>query len=237
MLERIAKEVLFKNFLLNVDMLECIRRNSAEILFASPDAVLLIDIPSQTYMMSIINLQVVENLISKIPASAKMIVTHDKASYELLLKKFKFKDTLICTNSVYTKNSPLKQEGNMIDIKLLTLEFKNTILEYYSKAEITDIDYIEDRLKAKVMLGAFMNNDLCGFIGSHAEGSIGMLEVLPKYRGNGIGAALQIAATNDALANNRYPYGQVVEGNLVSTALQKKLGYELSEEKVYWLIK
>ena len=88
------------------------------------------------------------------------------------------------------------------------------------------------------MFGAFINNDdLCGFIGTHTEGSMGMLEVLPKYRGKGIGAALQIAATNNALANKRYPYGQVVEDNIASAALQKRLGFELSKNKVYWLMK
>ena len=64
-----------------------------------------------------------------------------------------------------------------------------------------------------------------------------MLEVLSNYRGKGIGAMLQIVATNDALSNKRYPYGQVVETNSASIALQKKLGFELSKNKVYWLIK
>ena len=103
--------------------------------------------------------------------------------------------------------------------------------------EIVDISYIENRLKSNAMLGAFMNNDLCGFIGNHAEGSIGMLEVFPEYMEKDIGSALQIAATNAALADKRYPYGQVVETNLASTALQRKLGFELSKDKVYWLIK
>lgn len=50
-----------------------------------------------------------------------------------------------------------------------------------------------------------------------------MLEVFPEYMGKGIGSTLQIAATNDALVKKRYPYGQVIETNLASIALQKSL--------------
>lgn len=238
MLNNTANKILINDFLLNVDMLECIRRGSAEILFAVDGCVLLKDIPSQIYMLSSQSHKVSEHLISKIPANAEIIVSHDRFSYELLTEKFKFNNTMICYNTVYTNNSPIELKNSKVNIKILTLEYKDIIMKHYSKAEIIGGDYIEDRLKSKVMFGAFINNDdLCGFIGTHTEGSIGMLEVLPKYRGKGIGAALQIAATNNALANKRYPYGQVVEDNIASAALQKRLDFELSKNKVYWLMK
>ena len=237
MLNNTANKILINDFLLNVDMLECIRRGSAEILFAADGCVLLKDIPSQIYMLSSQSHKVSEYLISKIPANAEIIVSHDKFSYELLTEKFKFNNTMICYNTVYTNNSPIELKDSKVNIKILTLEYKDIIMKNYSKVEIIEDGYIEDRLKSKVMFGAFINDDLCGFIGSHTEGSIGMLEVLPKYQGKGIGAALQIAATNNSLANKRYPYGQVVEDNIASAALQKKLGFELSKNKVYWLMK
>jgi GNAT superfamily N-acetyltransferase len=237
MLNNIAIKTLSKDFLLNVDMLECIRRGSAEILFASDEAVLLIDIPSQIYMISTQNAEISKTLVDRLPDNIEIIAAHDKFSYDLLTKRFNFNETMICHNTVYTKKTPMQAQDSILEIKLLTQEYKDIIIRNYSKIEIVDSVYIENRLKANVMIGAFIDNDLCGFIGSHEEGSIGMLEVLPKYRGRGIGAALQIAATNDALSNQRYPYGQVVETNSASTALQNKLGFELSKNKVYWLIK
>jgi len=233
----IAIKTLSKDFLLNVDMLECMRRGSAEILFASDEAVLLIDIPSQIYMISTQNAEISTTLVNRLPDNISIIAAHDKFSYDLLTKRFNFNETMICHNTVYTKKFPMQTQGSILEIKLLTQEHKDIIIRNYSKIKTVDSVYIENRLKANVMFGAFIDNDLCGFIGSHEEGSIGMLEVLPKYRGKGIGAALQIAATNDALYNQRYPYGQVVETNSASTALQKKLGFELSKNKVYWLIK
>lgn len=237
MLKDIAIEMLSENHLLHVDMLECIRRGSAEILYASADGVLLVDVPSQVYMISTFNNHTSENLISKIPDSAEIIAAHDKFSYDSLLKKHDYSARMICHNTVYTKKTLIPVENSDIKIKHLNTDYKDIIINNYTKAEVVDSNYIEERLKANVMLGAFINNDLCGFIGNHSEGSIGMLEVFPKYRGKGIGMALQIAATNDALANNKYAYGQVVEGNFASTSLQKKLGFELSKDRVYWLIR
>ena len=76
-----------------------------------------------------------------------------------------------------------------------------------------------------------------GFIGYHKEGSIGMFEVLSEYRGRGIALRLQAVATNERIKSGAYIYGQVIEDNIKSLNLQKKLGYEISEDKVYWLIK
>jgi len=237
MANTVANEMLSKDILLNVDMLECIRRNSAEIIFASDEAVLLLDIPSQIYMISAKNIEIAKILINDLPDNISIIVAHEKFSYDLLIKKFHFNNTMICHNTVYLNKLPIIPQNSALKIESLTPAYKDIIIKNYSKADIVDINYIENRLKTKVMFGAFINNDLCGFIGSHEEGSIGMLEVFPKYRGQGIGAALQIAATNDALAHKRYAYGQVVETNLISAALQKKLGFQLSKNKVYWLMK
>ena len=237
MLNTIATKMLSKDFLLNVDMLECIRRSSSRILFASDEAVLLIDIPSHIYMISAQNAEISKILVDRLPDDINIIAAHEKFSYDLLTKRFSFNETMICHNTVYTKKTPMHVQDSILKIKPLTQEHKDIIIRNYSKIEIVDTAYIENRLKSRVMFGAFIDNDLCGFIGSHEEGSIGMLEVLPAYRGKGIGSALQIAATNDALSNKRYPYGQVVETNSASTALQKKLGFELSKNKVYWLIK
>lgn len=233
----VSIKMLSKDKLLHIDMLECIRRGSAEILFSSDEIVLLIDIPSQIYMISSCNSKIAEDLISKLPNNIDIIVTHNKFTYNLLLKKFNFSINMICYNTAYLKKTTTPVKNSIVKIRRLTHEYKNIILGNYSKIDIVDCDYIENRLKANVMLGAFIDNNLCGFIGTHAEGSIGMLEVFPQYRGKGIGSALQIAATNDALKNNSYPYGQIVENNFASISLQKKLGFELSQNKVYWLMK
>lgn len=237
MTHHIAPKLLLKNHLLHIDMLECIRRGSAEILFASEEGVLLLDIPSQIYMITAQNNKIAEHLISKLPDDIDLIVSHDIFTYKLLSNKFNFSDSMTCYNAVYTKKVPIESENTFFEIRHLTHEYKDIIMDNYSKAYTIDDEYMRNRLDAKVMLGAFIDNTLCGFVGSHIEGSIGMLEVFPEYRGKGIGRQLEITAINKALADNRYIYCQVIDDNSVSISLQKKLGFELSKNKVYWLIK
>lgn len=231
-----AIEMLSKDFLLHVDMLECIRRGSAEILYTCESGALLLDQPSNIYMISANNYEVAEQLISVLPASIELIVSHDKFTLGLLSKKYTFSDKMTCYNAVYTKQLPIQSMKNIADIQKLTVGYIDIIMDKYSKAYTINSDYIRSRLEANALSGAFIHNTLCGFIGQHTEGSIGMLEVFPEYKGKGIGIQLEISAINEALSAKRYVYGQVTEDNLASMSLQKKLGLELSKNKVYWLM-
>ncbi|MCI5919517.1 MAG: GNAT family N-acetyltransferase [Roseburia sp.] len=85
------------------------------------------------------------------------------------------------------------------------------------------------------MYGAFLAGKLTGFIGVHEEGSMGMLEVFPEYRGRKIGKALETYLINLQLEQGMTPYGQVVEGNEISTQLQKSLGLCPAKTPVYWM--
>ena len=74
-----------------------------------------------------------------------------------------------------------------------------------------------------------------GFIGRHPEGSMGLLLVLPEYRRRGYGAELESFMIEKILGEGRIPYAHIIEDNFNSLSLQRKLGCEAAEEKVYWL--
>ena len=97
------------------------------------------------------------------------------------------------------------------------------------------LEYVRDRIEKGWMFGAFVDGKLAGFIGMHTEGGLGMLEVLPEYRGRGIGRALETYAVNISLEQGYTPFGQVVEDNLVSVKLQESLGFYFAKDKVYWV--
>ena len=141
-----------------------------------------------------------------------------------------------CYQSVYTKKSPLTIENSNIEIRILNEEYAEYVFNNYSSKDTIDIEYIRDRINTNTMLGAFIDENLVGFIGTHEEGSIGILEVLPYYRNRGIGECLQKYATNLALSQDRIPYGQIKINNLNSIRLQERLGFEISEDIVYWLM-
>lgn len=229
--------MLEDNLLLNIDMLECIRRGTADIMLSSAGGTLIYDKLSEVYMMSAENLKTAKLIIDKIPYEAEEVVAHQKFYKDLLIDKCKFVRETPCYNSVYIKKEPIEIKNTNIKIETLTESHKGLVEKNYSGNSLCSDGYIERRIKAGVMQGAFMGDKLCGFIGTHLEGSIGILEVLPEYRGKGIGKALQAAAANIALKQGRYVYGQIVEGNSVSQKLQESLGFELCISKVYWLSK
>ena len=85
------------------------------------------------------------------------------------------------------------------------------------------------------MYGIFVEDELAGFIGEHDEGSMGMLEVFPAYRRQGLGLALESFQINRILEEGRMPYDQVILGNEKSLSLQKKLGMTITKDTVTWL--
>ena len=78
-------------------------------------------------------------------------------------------------------------------------------------------------------------SDLVGFVGTHAEGSIGLQKVFDKFRRKGYGEALISFMVNHQLAKNVAPFAQISVHNEASLSLVYKLGFELSVDKIYWL--
>lgn len=234
---RKAVELLMKNFMLTVDMIEPIRRGSAKILYLSSKGILIYENVSKAYMMYALDEKTTKNIVNMIPKDAELIVGHKELDFRLLEDRFKLYEKMVCFNVIYTKEKPIDIGNSEVNIKLLSEDYAYKVSEVYSKS-ITVLDgYVEDRIGNDAVYGAFIDGNLCGFIGYHKEGSIGMLEVLPEYRGGGIALRLQAVATNERIKSGAYAYGQVIEDNIKSLNLQKKLGYEISEDKVYWLIK
>ena len=100
--------------------------------------------------------------------------------------------------------------------------------------QLTDGGYLSGRIALGALYGAFDGANLAGFIGFHAEGTVGLLEVLPNYRRQGIATLLQSYLPNLELSRGHIPYGQVFDGNEPSLALQRSLGYQRSAGLMYW---
>lgn len=234
--KEIAERLLKKDIILNVDMLQCIRRGSADIIVAEESGVLIQDNISGIYMMYASSEEFVRCSIEDV-SEAGCIVLHNEFEYNILKEKINFSEEMICYNAVYLQDKYIEQSNFEIKIEVLKEEFIELVKNTYSELSLCDSGYIEERVKNKEMYGAFLSNRLAGFIGTHEEGSIGMLEVMPEFRGKGIGSELERYAINRAIAKGRYPYCQVKEDNEISMKLQKSLGMEISKTKVYWLFK
>nr|WP_304442847.1 GNAT family N-acetyltransferase [uncultured Acetatifactor sp.] len=87
------------------------------------------------------------------------------------------------------------------------------------------------------MYGAFLEGRQVGFVGTHDEGSLGMLFVEEPFRGRGIGASLEAYVVNRMLERGQTPYGHVAVGNAASERLQERLGFYKAEKTFWWLEK
>lgn len=84
------------------------------------------------------------------------------------------------------------------------------------------------------VFGGFLEDECVGYIGLHAEGSMGMLEVFPQHRNRGFGTALEMFLINRLVSCGMVPFGHVWDNNDVSLRMQKMLGFKIADDMVFW---
>lgn len=149
-----------------------------------------------------------------------------------LLSTGRFSKPRVYHNVMYAGREQLPEfvpEG--FSIRKLTRADAPEVIKNYEA--FPDPDYIYERI-GDGMLGAFSGEKLAGFMGTHDEGSMGLLEVLPEFRRCGLAEALERRLINLQLSRHRVPFGQVAPDNAASMNLQKKLGLTVSGQAMYW---
>lgn len=221
-----ALEFLNKDYLLNVDMIECIRRDICRILYASDKAVLIVADSGWVYMLSCEDRELGLELIKT--HQPPWVVLHQMDMREAVAGLgYRIGDE--CWQSAYTKTTPM--EETLADIRRLDRRFLKRIADNY---ELADEEEIAALLDAGVIYGAFAGGELAGFIGRHEEGSVGLLFVFPEFRRMGIAEALERNYVNRELAEGNVAYGQIFVGNTPSRQLQEKLGMDFSDKFICW---
>ena len=221
-----ALEFLNKDYLLNVDIIECIRRDICRILYASDKAVLIVADSGWVHMLSCEDRELGLELIKT--HQPPWVVLHQMDMREAVAGLgYRIGDQ--CWQSAYTKTTPM--EETLADIRRLDRRFLKRIADNY---ELADEEEIAALLDAGVIYGAFAGGELAGFIGRHEEGSVGLLFVFPEFRRMGIAEALERNYVNRELAEGNVAYGQIFVGNTPSRQLQEKLGMDFSDKFICW---
>ncbi|GEQ22681.1 hypothetical protein CBU02nite_31870 [Clostridium butyricum] len=225
-----AIKYLMKNPLLHMGMIEAICRCTAEILYAETDGVFIREKKSNAYMVSVDNFEKGKELINSIE-ECSLIVAHQQYMVDYILNRFSLTKNLECVQAVYMNKTKLyvKEE---LEIRQLKLEQMGEILEHYDKLSNSEVETL---LKNGNLLGGYKNGTLVGFVGNHLEGSIGILEVFPKYRRLGYGTILESYIVNKMLEESLVPFAQVEINNEKSMILQTKLGFKISKNRLYWI--
>lgn len=225
-------QYLSRDSLLHIDMLESIKRGTAEILQASDRGVLIFNAACGTYMMSAADKKAADSILSAVK-QADLFVAHQNFYTDAVQKRFTLDNKIMCYQAAYLHKEPLPVPESTAVIRELDESYLPFVWEHYSHAD--DKEYLRERLKSGWMFGAFVEDTPAGFIGTHAEGSMGLLEVLPQYRRQGIAAALETFLANHFLAAGYVPFAQIITGNMESLKLHQKLNFSISKQTVYWL--
>lgn len=232
-----ALSYLKQNRLLHMDMLESIRRGLGEVLCVREDGVLVKDCATGVYMVTARHKDAGERLLSLADTGAGIFVCHQEFVAQSVAARFGKKECAACYQLSYTKKQPFTEDENGCSIRLLGESFTDTVFAHYH--DLHTRSEIGKLLKDGALYGAFVEEGdtqvLAGFIGTHAEGGMGMLEVFPRYRRRGIGMALEKHLINRTLARGYTPYGHVFTDNPPSLALQEKMGLKASSALVYWV--
>lgn len=227
----VALAYLERDRLFYADMLEPLRRGTAELLCAQEDGVLLYERQGEVYMMSARTPQAAARCFELLPR-CELLTGHELWYKEEAARRCGLTEEQICYQAAWTSPAPPPRPG--ADLRLLDASWAPWVYQHYSHC-FGGVEYIEDVIQSG-MLGVFVDRKPAGFVGFHAEGSIGMLEVLPAYRRQGLGLALLHGAVRLAMDRGAIPFGQVFADNAPSLALQRRAGMQVSRDKLFWLL-
>lgn len=243
-----CKEKLMQQKMVHMDMIEMIARGRAILVAKDNNNILLQDVETGYFHYSGVDKDFFITLPRETRLSIKKIILHQEEMVEPVQKLLNLDNKLVCYQAVYTQRERLPITGlyrgdgqpteNGLTIRKLSMEYAHAVQEEYNNAEyqkVEDEDYIKDRIEKNCMYGAFIGDELAGFIGMHNDDSIGMLRVFEQYRGRHIGKALQTFMINRLLEMGFIPYGQFLIGDEGSENLQKSLGMYMSKTPVIWL--
>ena len=226
--ETIARTWFSRDPLLHADMTEALRRGLGVIASAAERGVLVSADEDSCGMLSCADLDTALTLLDgrRFP----LLSIHQAELESPLCRELGMETWMRCRQAVYLgKEPPAATEE---DIRPLTGEHLDFLQANYRHE---DSEYLAWLLERRALFGAFREEKLVGFIGKHAEGSMGLLEVLPAWRRRGVGESLERFLIAREVERGNLPYCHVFTDNQASLALQQKLGLTLAEGSVIWL--
>ena len=209
-----------------------LRRGSGEIIGQLKNALLIRDRISGAYLLACGDREEGTELLDRyIGRDCDLLMISDHALGTAAFERYGFPEKIECYQTAFYGEKPPIGTGRLRigtagegDLAMLGEHY-----HMISKKEL------EDAVKRQAVLLGYDRDRLIGFIGEHAEGSMGMLYVFPEYRRMGFAAELQTHLIAKTMEKGYIPFGQVEKSNQASLRLQKKLGMTLSEHLIVWM--
>ena len=227
-----ALEYLNSDYLLNVSIIDPIKRDTAEVLYAAKDCVMIRDKNSDVIMLQTENTELADRLLDTVPNSVTHIVAHNISLAELVESKLGYRRRVPCYQAVY-RRQPFASDSGGLEIR----HMQESDAEEASGMYFDSVDRAKAHIRRGLVYGGYHSGKVAAMIGRHEEGSMGMLVVKEEYRRRGYGEIMEKFLINSLLEKGLTPYCQIIEGNTASLGLQHKLGLDISENMLYWMIK
>lgn len=213
---------------------ECLRRGVGEAVFADEGAV-LVSVGDRAHLAWAGDRKVARRAAARLLGPVGCLQVQGRKNVRELGRALGLPVAKPCHLAVLERQGPLPVDRSL-DIRVLTPAYEGVVLERYSHPEYLREGELADLLAAGAFLGGFVDGRLCGFVGEHPEGALGMLEVFPEHRRRGWGAALASAKTNQQLEAGYVPWAQVEPDNAASLALLRGLGFSVYPEEDMWFL-
>lgn len=223
---------LNSNYILYAGLIQVIKRGTAEILEENEYGIFLRDTVSNAFMLAADDFETGIDWLKKYEGNHYHLMSVFRTDIaDFARDRYGFTDVLNCFQAIYMPTTPPVLCGNLQVIVAMDKDFA-VIADNYKMLSEWELKEIIHR--GELFLG-YQDKTMIGFVGQHLEGSMGLLEVLPQYRGKGFGTELEGFMISHMLENGLIPFCQIEVQNEKSLGLQQKLGLTISNEHVYWL--
>ena len=236
-----CKADLMKQKINHIDMIETINRGNAILVARTETEILLQDKNSGNFYHTCLGQPVTADLLQY---AEDVVVCHQKEAQTLAVATGLWEEDVTCTLACYTNREKLSITGlyrgdgeareDGLRILPFRMEDEGFIAAHYHLVE--NPDYAKERIAAGEVFGAYYGDQVVGFIGRHDSGELGMLFVLEEYRRKHIAKALEVYMFNRDIELGYIPYGEIIEGNDGSIALQNSVGLNFSKGRTYWTV-
>jgi len=220
--------------LMNIDYLgieRVLRRGSGKVIEESENALLVFDNVSRAYFLACEDKALGIAILDKHNAwEFPLLMTSNYEIGKTAFERYGFNEKLDCYQVAYFGEKP--DTNTQLAFRAANKNDVPQIMEVYDMISTEEMYKVVER---KSLILGYEGDNLAGFIGEHLEGSMGMLYVLPDFRGKGYGTELERKYIADTIERGFIPFGQVEKNNAISLALQKKLGMTKSENLICWM--
>lgn len=225
----------------NINLLAALQDGIAEVAAADARGCLLCT-AGNIWQLAAADAETALRFYEMVPTDTTMLEVQEASQIDLIAERFRPRCIETYYNAWYAE-AAIELPDIGAQVRLMTEEDADELARYYylpgpDAGNLTETaNYLRQRAASHTLYGAYFDGALAGFVGTHDEGSIGVLTVVPAFRRRGLGTYLERLAIQKALERGHLPFGQIAKGNEASLALQRSMGMTISEEMVCWMDK